>query len=297
MVQTMRLNKIRCLGILFFASVLQGSFAQCGQTTQQPAVSTAPNVLPTPRTAKGDSESRTVVLQLEMTNRGSVRAVKVLGNPGKLRAAAISAAVKFASGRKYLDHFTWPLITVVVIFPQNGHGAPYVGQAGGNPGVPGCVSGGFAGAVYVPWPSGSPASLRFLSDAKPIMPLLAEQQIKIKVFDGRNGKPRKNTTVNIWYGAKIVPPPTQVATENNGNAFLNVPGSTERILITGQWVADCRAVKRRNYIEENAYRVQDILKTGVVAQNLCGKLQAQSTPGTLLFYVRPFHWWEKMVGD
>jgi hypothetical protein len=90
---------------------------------------------------------------------------------------------------------------------------------------------------------------------------------------------------------------TQVTAENNGNAFLNVPGSTERILITGQWVADCRAVKGRNYIEENAYRVQDILETGVVAQNLCGKSQGQSTPGTLLFYVRPFHWWEKMVGD
>lgn len=296
MVQTMRLNKIRCLGILFFVSVLQGSFAQCGQTTQQPAVSTAPNVLPTPRTAKDDSESRTVVLQLEMTNRDSVRAVEVLGNPGKLRAAAISAAVKFASGRKYLYHYTWPLITVVVIFPQNGHGAPQVGQ-GVASGVPACVVGGSAGAVYIPWPSGSPASLRFLLDAKPIMPLLAEQQITIKVFDGRNGKPRKNTTVNIWYGTKVVPPPTQVATENNGNAFLNVPGSTERILITGQRVADCRAVKRRNYIEENAYRVQDILETGVVAQNLCGKSQGQSTPRTLLFYVRPFHWWEKMVGD
>ena len=135
----MRLHKILCLGILFFVFVRLSSFAQCGQATQQSAVSTTPKVLPSPKTANHDSEDRTVVLQLEMTDRGSVRDVEVLGNPGQLRAAAIAAAVKFANGRNHLDRFTWPLVMVVVRFPQNGHGVPQVRQAM-PAGVPGCVS-------------------------------------------------------------------------------------------------------------------------------------------------------------
>ena len=138
MAQPMRLHKILGLGILFFVFLRQGSFAQCGQTTQQFAVSTPPKALPTPETAKRDSEDRTVVLKLEMTDKSSVRDVEVFGNPGKLRTAAILAAVKFANGRKHLDRLTWPFISVVVTFPQNGHGAPRVGQVVVG-GVPGCV--------------------------------------------------------------------------------------------------------------------------------------------------------------
>jgi hypothetical protein len=296
MVYSMRLIKIPCLGILFFVFARQGSFAQCGQMIQQSAFSIAPRGLPTPRNAERDSRDQTVVLNLEMTDRGSVRHVEVLGNPGKLRTAAILAAVRFANRTKHLDRYTWPMLSVVVSFPPNGRGAPRVGQ-GVVAGVPGCVYVGAAIRVNVSWPKDLPASLKLLLDAKPIMPLLAEQQITIEVVDGWNGTPRTNMTVNVWYGSKIGPPPTQVTTGIDGKAVLNVPGSTEAILIMGQSVADCRANKRRNYIEQNAYQVKDILQAGVVAQNLCGKSQAQSTPGTLLLYVRPVHWWQKMIGQ
>lgn len=104
------------------------------------------------------------MLQLEMTHGGSVRDVEVLGNhPGKLRAAAISAAVKFANGREYYDRITQPLITVVVIFPQNGHGAPLVGQ-GVASGVSGCVH--TTGVASWPPPS-------WLFNTRPVIPILA----------------------------------------------------------------------------------------------------------------------------
>lgn len=292
----MRLQKILCLGLLFVVA-REGSFAQCGSTTQHYALSIAPpNVFPAPRTARPGPQDRTVFLNLEMTDKGWVRSVEVLGNPGKLRAPAILAAVRFANRRKHLDRFTWPMISVVVTFPPSRHRVPRVRQAVLSTGVPGCVSGGTASRGYFPLYKGLPASLRFLLDAKPTMPLLAEQQITIAVVDGRNGKPRTNTTVNVWYGTKIVPPPRQVTTGLDGKAVLNVPGSTETILINGRRVADCRATERRNHIEQNAYQVKDILEKGVVAQNLCGKSQAQPTPGTLMLYVRPVHWWEKMLG-
>jgi hypothetical protein len=170
----MRLYKILCLGILFFVLVRHGLFAQCGQTTHRSAVSTAPRLLPTLTIAKPYSEDRTVVLQLEMTERGSVRDVEVFEDPGTLRAAALSAAVKFASTEKYLDRRTWPFITVVVRFPQNGHGTPRVGQ-GVVGGVPGCVSGGSMGG-YVPWPVAPTEPPSWLFNTPPVIPVLAAQR-------------------------------------------------------------------------------------------------------------------------
>lgn len=165
----MRLHKILCLGILFFVLLREDAFAQCGQTTQQSAIPPAPNGLPTPKTDNRNSEDGTVVLQLEMTHRGSVRDVEVLGNhPGKLRAAAISAAVKFANGREYYDRISQPLITVVVIFPQNGHGAPQVGQ-GVASGVPACVH--TTGGVTSLPPS-------WLFNTRPVIPVLQRQTSK-----------------------------------------------------------------------------------------------------------------------
>lgn len=119
-------------------------------------------------------------------------------------------------------------------------------------------------------------------------------QITIKVINGHNGKPLKGTTVDVWFGRKASPPPTQVRTTNEGNASLLVPESVETIVIAGQRVGDCRAGNPKSYIEGNVYRIQDILRTGVVAQNKCGKARNQPTHGVLVFYVRPLHWWEKM---
>jgi hypothetical protein len=126
-----------------------------------------------------------------------------------------------------------------------------------------------------------------------VCPVTASQ-ITIKVVDGQNGKPLKSTTVDVWFGKKALPPPTQVTTTNDGNAFLAVPDPIETIVIVGQGVGDCRAGKRKSFLEGNVYSVRDILRTGVVAQNTCGKARNQTTPGVLVFYVRPLHWWEKM---
>jgi hypothetical protein len=123
---------------------------------------------------------------------------------------------------------------------------------------------------------------------------VAAGQVTIKVVNGHNGKPLKGTTVGVWFGRKASPPPTQVTTTNDGNTFLPIPDSIETMVIAGQRVGDCRAGNRKSYIEGNVYRVQDILRTGVVAQNTCSNARNQPTPGVLVFYVRPLHWWDKM---
>jgi hypothetical protein len=169
MARRMPLQKLLCLGILFFVFVRQSSFAQCGQTTQKSAVSTTSQGSPAPKMAKSNSKDRVVVLRLEISERGVVRDVEVLGESGKLRAAAVLAAVKFARAEKYIDRTTWPIITVVVRFPQNGHAAPQVGQ-GVASGVLACVSGGSVVLVHIPPPSAPPS---WLFNTRPVIPLLA----------------------------------------------------------------------------------------------------------------------------
>ncbi len=122
----------------------------------------------------------------------------------------------------------------------------------------------------------------------------AEQQITIRVVDGRDGEPLKGTMVDLWFGTRAIPPPVQVIAADDGKATVAIPDSVETIVIAAQGVADCRAGKQKSYIEKNVYRVQDILHTGVVAQNVCSKAKDQQTRGVLIFYVRPLHWWEKM---
>ena len=131
----MRLREILCFGLLFVLA-RQATFAQCGQTTQQVAVLTAPKTLPS--APKRDSADPRIFLRLEMTDKGLVQAVEVLGDyPVKSRAAAISEAIKFAKTNKYLDRTTWPWITIYVWFPQKGDRAPLVEQM--SVGVMGCV--------------------------------------------------------------------------------------------------------------------------------------------------------------
>ena len=99
--------------------------------------------------------------------------------------------------------------------------------------------------------------------------------------------------MDVSYGGKVVPPPTQVVTTSDGSTNLQVPDSAESILISGQLIVDCRPDNHKNYTEEKSYRIQEILTKGVVAENTCGKAKNQQTPGVLIFYVRPPHWWDK----
>jgi hypothetical protein len=121
----------------------------------------------------------------------------------------------------------------------------------------------------------------------------APRQIKIKVVNGRNGEPVKEAIVDVTFGGRVVPPPTQLVTTSDGSADLKVPDSAETIVISGQLIVDCRPDNHKNYTEDKAYRIQEILTKGVVAENTCGKAKNQQTPGVLIFYVRPPHWWDK----
>ena len=124
----------------------------------------------------------------------------------------------------------------------------------------------------------------------------AAKQVKIRVVDGRNDKPLKGVTVDIWFGRKAVPPPSQVTSSDDGTALVIIPDPIDTVLIGAQLVGDCRRLpgSNKNYIENNAYGVDDILRTGIVTQNNCGRRKDELIKGVLVYYVTPLHWWERI---
>jgi Gram-negative bacterial TonB protein C-terminal len=119
----------------------QAAFAQCGHAS--PGVGDAltnrtPSAISEP-VHENKSEDRTVLLQLTLNRRGSVREAKILQGPTNLSAAAIKAA----KTQNYKHHDTWgaeneQAMTVAVTFPQGGNAKPEVRQAHLG-GVPGCI--------------------------------------------------------------------------------------------------------------------------------------------------------------
>jgi len=145
------------------------------------------------------------------------------------------------------------------------------------------------------------------------------QQIQIKLLNGRNGHSIKDC-LSIWTSpAQRNPDPFMVRTEKNGIAVLNV--SAQSTSPGHQIVAPCKAVpttvdiahaetigiwadlqvdcRPRNEVGSSPtrtkfYSVDEILKTGIVTTNTCGKFKADPVPGELIFFVRHPHWWEAL---
>ncbi len=64
-----------------------------------------------------------------------------------------------------------------------------------------------------------------------------------------------------------------------------------RLIFSANLYVDCRNSKGGR--DEPVYLVSDILNSGVLAANTCGtRLKIAPTPGEMILFVRPGHWWE-----
>jgi len=125
---------------------------------------------------------------------------------------------------------------------------------------------------------------------------LSQQQFTVKALDARNGHPLKNVRIDIWFGERASGVPRQSTTGPDGTTIFTVPEGERAFVTSGEFIADCRGgnVAGKSYIDRNVYSVDEVLTTGTVGKNQCGKATAQPIRGTFTFFLRPFHWWEKL---
>jgi len=145
---------------------------------------------------------------------------------------------------------------------------------------------------------------------------LRAQDIRIKVLDGRNGRPIADECVNVWVGKGDVSS-LLIATNKDGVALLHltdreneISSRNDRSACGGRGVidpvvkyADVIGITSEHYMPCQAhppdspalsFSVKKVLQSGDFSANACGKIEATPKPGELVFFVRPLHWWERM---
>lgn len=147
---------------------------------------------------------------------------------------------------------------------------------------------------------------------------LQAQTIRIKLVNGRTGRAVAGTCVNVWVGnerksAMAIP------TGKDGVASLRLTDQDTEINSQNRW-KECGdfgvtdpVVKYASSIRVNApyvlcqvrqpdhtwlatqsFSTREVLGSGIVTANTCGKAKASPAPGEIVLFVRPLSWWEKL---
>lgn len=117
--------------------------------------------------------------------------------------------------------------------------------------------------------------------------------VTVRLLNGRNGKPIKDDTPNIWVGNAARP--NNPLTNSHGDVLvqIDVPQPQETIRVLSNWYADCRFEGDRDDGMHVNYSLDEVLRKGVVSENVCGKRSVEPIPGVLVLFVRPRTFWER----
>lgn len=117
-------------------------------------------------------------------------------------------------------------------------------------------------------------------------------KIVVSAVDGRTGRPLTNQHVLLFGGPSVEAAREQqqhyeLLTDSEGKATLALGPETQWIQVWVDWHVLC--------VPKNpVFSVADILSLGVKAPNTCGSTSERATPGRLVVFARPEHFWEKM---
>lgn len=148
------------------------------------------------------------------------------------------------------------------------------------------------------------------------------QSIRIKLENGKNGRPIANKCIDVWVGDKSMPksrPLLQTQTDDDGIASLRLTTEDSHTNTQVQQLSCGLAgfidplVKygdtigvRSGYVVCQGHRgdyswlaildfsTKEVLQSGIVTSNMCGKVKASPEPGEIVLFVRPLTFWEKL---
>jgi hypothetical protein len=168
------------------------------------------------------------------------------------------------------------------------------------------------------WRSGQFALLLMLVSTCSLGTAVHAQTLRIKLVNGRNGRPIGDRCVNVWVG-NAQKDAMAIPTDKNGVATLRLADNENEIHLQNRYkgcgffgVTD-PVVKYSDSLRINAgfvlcqphrpdyswlsiqaFSIQDVLRSGVVTPNTCGTAEASPEPGELTLFVRPLTFWETL---
>ena len=125
---------------------------------------------------------------------------------------------------------------------------------------------------------------------------LQAQVIRVKVVDGKNGKPVAN--LDIMFNTEIPAwSPYSLFTDRNGEVAVKVGSFTKMVVFTPSMkYRPCLKPTIKGHAPSTpAYSVADILSKGISMENSCSKRRIDAVPGELLYFVRPWTFWETLT--
>jgi hypothetical protein len=125
---------------------------------------------------------------------------------------------------------------------------------------------------------------------------LQAQVIRIKVVDGKNGKPVANLKISFVTEVNA-PPPAFLSTNEVGEVVVKEGPFTKMALFTPslKYRACLTPTVKGQSPSSPLYSVADILSKGVSMENNCGKRRIDAVPGELIYFVRPWTFWETLT--
>ncbi|MGH9472845.1 MAG: hypothetical protein ACRD2H_03945 [Terriglobales bacterium] len=152
---------------------------------------------------------------------------------------------------------------------------------------------------------------------------LRAQTIRIKLVDGRNGKPLADKCIRVgvgdrsdlrrgWSGGDmrtdaggvvtlhLVAGDAEINTQDErpgcGGTVLNNPGlKYGNGISVHPFLAFCQPHgSNYSWLGFEVFSTKEVLESGVATPDACGKAKAVPTPGEVVLFVRPLSWWEKM---
>jgi hypothetical protein len=125
---------------------------------------------------------------------------------------------------------------------------------------------------------------------------LQAQVIRIKVVDGKSGKPVANLEIMFRTELTTFPHPS-LLTDRDGEVVVKVGPFTSMALYTPslKYAACLTPTTKGQAPSSPLYSVADILSKGISMENSCGKRRIDAVPGELLYFVRPWTFWKTLT--
>lgn len=151
--------------------------------------------------------------------------------------------------------------------------------------------------------------------------VLLAQAVRVKIVDGRSGRPLANRCLQVWVGNRSEPGSRSLLqTQTNGDGVTTlhlsdqdstgtsnerlacgIPGTLDPVVKNGDTISVrvgyvlCQSrTPAYTWLVMDDFPTKNVLEQGAVTANTCGRATALPTPGEIVIFVRPLSWWEKM---
>jgi hypothetical protein len=126
-------------------------------------------------------------------------------------------------------------------------------------------------------------------------------KITVRMLDAKTGHliPTSDFLIRVDHEGEMHAHANWVTQNEDGTGALTLPANAIIVSIQGKYNSSTEIYVNCDSVQKNAppvihwYTIAEILKTGVVAPNYCGKLKDNAKPGEFVFFVRKLNFREQ----